>query len=292
MEATLTPLSGGHCLHLERMVIKGGRYKNVKFPALFFAIHHPSQGVLLFDTGYSQEFMRSTSQYPEKMYSLLTPVHLLEKQSAKNQLQDLNIHPNDVSYIFISHLHADHISALKDFPKAKFILSKASQKLLGNRNRWNTLINGYLPSVLPDDFFSRIIFFDEQGSATTSTILSPYGFSSWDLFKDKSIYAIPLPGHACGHSGLLVNTTTGPFFLIADACWMSRSYREFLMPAWPSFLIMDSKKTYKKTLGSIHRCFLQEKDLTIMPSHCGEVFRACISKQDESLRQMNGLPFQ
>ena len=66
----------GYCLAKETHTIKGGNNINVKFNALWALIHHPINGYILFDTGYTKRFFEATKKYPNKLYANLTKVVL------------------------------------------------------------------------------------------------------------------------------------------------------------------------------------------------------------------------
>ena len=289
MSINVVTLDGGYCLHLERMVIQDGRIKSVKFPSLFFYIYHPKQGHILFDTGYSERFHEATKGFPEKIYALLTPVEVKEQDLAVNKLRGLGVNPGEIDYIFISHFHADHIAALKDFPNAKFIVSKDAWIDIKDRSRMGTLIRGVLPSLIPEDFEERVLFYEQMGREPDKKSSVLEGFKSWDIFSDGSMLAVPIPGHTCGHSGLLVNTPEKRHFLVGDACWMSRSIRDFKLPALPTFLIMDSRRSYFESLNNLHKLYKNSSDIDLIPSHCGEVYANKVRNKSIDLKGMNSL---
>jgi hypothetical protein len=62
------------------------------------------------------------------------------------------------------------------------------------------------------------------------------------------------------------------YFLIADSCWLSKSFREDIMPHRMANIIMDNSKEYKNTLHKIHTFHKENPEINILPSHCSEVF--------------------
>lgn len=289
MNLDFVALDGGYCLHLERMVINDGRFKIVKFPSLFFHIYHPKQGHILFDTGYSHRFHEATRHFPERIYALLTPVEVKEQDLATSKLDQLGIKPADIDYIFISHFHADHIAALKDFPKAKFIVSQEAWMDIKDRSRLGKLTRGVLPRLIPDSFEDRLLFYEQMGRKIDAKTSGLHGFESWDLFSDNTLLAVPIPGHTCGHSGLVVKTENQSHFLVGDACWMSRSIRDFKLPALPSYLIMNSRSSYLQSLSHLHELYQKDSKIELIPSHCGEVFANKVMNKTIDMQGMNSL---
>ena len=118
--ASLTVLEAGYCQCPGGLARGYGSWRNIRFPALFALLEHPRFGRLLFDTGYSADFFHATRRLPYRLYRKATPVTLAEEQTAVSQLAARGLAPRDIDQVFISHFHPDHISALKDFPAARY----------------------------------------------------------------------------------------------------------------------------------------------------------------------------
>ena len=123
-EIKLSLYASGYCEAHARVVNPINGKGKTKFYAVWALLQIPSVGNVLFDTGYSEKFSIATNSFPNRFYRWATPVTFYKKNSAKNILRDKGIDAKDINYVIISHFHADHISALVDFPNAKFICSK------------------------------------------------------------------------------------------------------------------------------------------------------------------------
>jgi hypothetical protein len=53
-------LQVGRCRHLERVTLRGGRWTTIDFPALASLLIHPTEGPILYDTGYAERFRTET----------------------------------------------------------------------------------------------------------------------------------------------------------------------------------------------------------------------------------------
>lgn len=267
----LTLFEGGYCHQLEALAMRGGQWRVCQFASIFGLIEHPNYGYILYDTGYSDRFHEETRHFPFKLYALTTPITISQEATAKSQLAMRNIAAEDINYIFISHFHADHISGLKDFPNAKLICFKTAYEAVRNKRGFQACKRGFIPRLLPDDFLLRVIFVDEQPTVGLSEEYYPFTIGH-DIFRDGSLLAIDLPGHAIGQMGLLLSTPdNGKFFLIADACCFSKSYREY-RPSHPITRIIHSDyKSYQKTLFNLHQLYQNNSEIKIIPSHCSEV---------------------
>jgi glyoxylase-like metal-dependent hydrolase (beta-lactamase superfamily II) len=272
MQVKLRILEGGYCTHKEKMVIRGGRNQEAKFPSMFGLIIHPRHGIILYDTGYTARYYRETASFPFNIYAKLTPVFVKEEDTAVNKLKKMNIRPEDVKYIIISHFHADHIAALRDFPEARFIYMKDGYDRVKNLKGLRALRQGYLAGLLPDDFANRSIMLDKAKPDYQVKPVSPFEIT-FDYFGDETIKLIPLAGHYRGHLGALIRgDNREQYFMIADSCWLSKSFRENIMPHRLANIIMDNSNQYRETLAKIHNFHKENPEIHIIPSHCSEVF--------------------
>jgi glyoxylase-like metal-dependent hydrolase (beta-lactamase superfamily II) len=272
MSLTIDFFTTGYCTHPEAVVIRDGKWRETKFPSLFAAITHPNLGIILFDTGYSSRFFQETRDFPLRLYALVTPVYFQADESAIDRLQQVGIAAADVKYIIISHFHADHVGGLQDFPNAQFICFNSAYTAVKDRRGWLALKAGFLPGLLPDDFDLRTIFVEDLAIADLPTEYAPFD-TGYDLFGDRSLLAVELPGHATGQLGLFIVDKSGrQYFLIADACWLSRAYQEFVRPHPITKLLFANDREYVDTLSKIHQLHKLNPDLKIIPTHCAKTW--------------------
>jgi glyoxylase-like metal-dependent hydrolase (beta-lactamase superfamily II) len=235
---------------------------------MYLILEHPREGLVLYDTGYSSRFIEATRSFPERLYSLVTPVACAPEETAVAQLAALGYRPDDVRQVVISHFHADHISALADFRKARFRCFRRAFETVRRRRRLHALCSGFLPALLPSDFEARLDFVDESHQYTLPVDLSPFarGFS---LFGDESALAIPLDGHAHGQLGLLVQGSGGHrVFFVADACWLLDSLSAGRRPSPITHLLFDDPHAYHSTFDALRQLHRSSSELLIVPSHC------------------------
>lgn len=261
----------GYCTHPEAITLRGGRWQTIQFPALFALIQHPTIGNILFDTGYSERFFRETQHFPNRFYALITPVYLKPEENAVQQLQQQSVPPESIRYILISHFHADHIAGLADFPQAEFICAQSAYGAVKHQKGLRALKAGFLAGLLPPDFEKRLRFVEQSPSVPALPGWFEQGF---DLFGDRSLIAIELPGHAPGQLGLLLTDTHHQtYFLVADACWSSRAYQELVAPHPIAQLIFADSATYQTTLKKLHSLHQAHPEIQIIPTHCADFWR-------------------
>jgi glyoxylase-like metal-dependent hydrolase (beta-lactamase superfamily II) len=265
----------GYCLSKESHAIEGGKNRSIKFHALFGLIRHPDEGWILFDTGYTPEFYHATRYFPNKIYALATKVHISAKETVAAQLRQHQISPDEIGHIIISHFHADHIGGLKDFPNAHFYCTERAYEEVLQINKTWAFRKGILPSLIPEDFESRVIFVEEIAMLSNHPILG----KQYDLFRDQSLMLYDLPGHARGQLGLRIRTEKKEYFLIADACWLKKSYEEMVLPNPIVRLFFDSWKEFKTTLQKIHQFHQSHPSAVIVPTHCEATTTVLVSNK-------------
>lgn len=280
---------GGYCTHREKMAISTGRFCEAVFPSMFVHFHHEKHGHILYDTGYSQKFYEETSKFPNILYAKLTPVFVKKEDTAVYKLKQQGINPEDIKYIIISHFHADHIAALKDFPNAKFIYFTHGFEKFDGYGKYKRLVNGYLLGLIPEDFKERTIAVEQKPTTlSVSQELNEFFSIQYDIFGDGSLLAIELPGHARGQLGLYFTQGKKEFFLVADSCWLTQAYEENIKPAMFSYFFTDSAKLYNQTLEKIHMVHKADKKIIIVPSHCGQKYLDLVANPS-CTKDLNGI---
>lgn len=278
MKIELDLFQAGYCTHKANVVLRDEKRAEMKLPAIFSLISHPTHGYILFDTGYAERFYEETKSFPYSIYAKITPVYLAQGESAVEQLKKIGITPQDISYVFISHFHADHIAGLKDFHHSQFICSKAGYNSVKEKTGMRALKAGFIPHLMPDDFESRVMFIEDchlyQPGPNDLTLqekdfIHTYA-NIYDIFGDETLLSVDLSGHAAGQFGLFFKTSQQYVFLVADAVWRSRSYREKIYPKSIAKLIMSHAKQYKQNVDTLHDFHKKQPNVLIVPSHCKE----------------------
>ncbi|WP_295821267.1 MBL fold metallo-hydrolase [uncultured Deinococcus sp.] len=224
------PLVAGHCLNVAALTDRGGRWRVRAYPAGFALLRHPTRGPVLFDTGYSARVVAAMRRWPGWLYGVVTPVCLRPGEAAAEQLTALGIQPHDVRHVIVSHLHADHVGGLHDFPRARFVQDGRGAHALTPLRGVRAVRRAFLPELLPDDVQART---DALRFTAAPPGLAPFPHAA-DVFGDGLIHALPVPGHAPGMIALVVRTApgaaldgdgTGLTLLAADAAWSVAALR-------------------------------------------------------------------
>ncbi len=262
-------LKVGKTRQREFLTVKGGSLCNIDFPALVGLLIHDEIGPILFDTGYDQEFFNATANFPEKFYSMVTPVTFDKAQSLPMQLEKLNIKKGEIKAIILSHFHGDHIAGLKNFPNAKIYCAKDGLNAARDGSRIQLTRHGFLPKLLPEDIANRAIFFEDGKIINLGTEFLPFE-SGIDIFGDGSCVAIELKGHCRGHYGLIARINHNiPYVFVGDAAWSIKAIEDDFAPPKMITDTLGNTDVYRATLKKLNELSkLAHGRVEIIPSHC------------------------
>ena len=133
------------------------------------------------------------------------------KVSLADQLKQVNVMPEQVKYVGISHFHADHTGQLGPLSNATLLIGKGD---------WDG-VNAKMPGANVDGFKEWI---------GTSRKVEPLTIDK-DVFGDGSVVVLRTPGHTPGHSSLLVRLKgMGPVILMGDLAHFRENYESDGVP--------------------------------------------------------------
>jgi glyoxylase-like metal-dependent hydrolase (beta-lactamase superfamily II) len=261
-------LQAGYCTAPEHVAMQSGRWRTIHFPAMFALLEHPRFGPMVFDTGYSYRFFDETRRFPNRFYRFMTPVTLHEEDLVVNQLASFNIRPGDVTHVFISHFHADHVGSLADLGSARYVYMPHAYSSLRDLHGMDALKHAFMPGLIPNDFHERSKAVDASRPLLLSEEYRPFSMG-YDLLGDGSIIGVELPGHAPGQMGIFVRDDHEKlFFFVADAAWLKQAVVENRPPHKMANMIFSDPQAYRETLTDLHRYHLTHPDVEVIPSHC------------------------
>jgi glyoxylase-like metal-dependent hydrolase (beta-lactamase superfamily II) len=247
------------------MLVRGGARRAMACHALVALLGHPAHGWTLWDTGYAPRIMDATRDWPYRLYRSVTPLKTESFQAVVEQLPGLGLQPQDIRRVIISHFHADHVAGLGDFPDADVLCSHDAYEGIRGRRGWRALMSGFLPGLLPKNLAKRLRFVTRFGGPA----LADLGATD-DLFGDRTLLVMRLPGHARGQLGLLAETVDGPKLFCADGAYMTRSILERRPPHPITRLYTDDWHAVPKTLEALATFAAARPEVALIPTHCPE----------------------
>lgn len=261
--------NAGYCLQNE-FFTGTGTFRWRRFYAVFVSFEHPLHGRCVIDTGYGPAFSAATSHLPGRImrHLLMTP----RGQSVFNSdfLTSLDIFPEKVTHVFLSHYHADHIGGLSRFSSSKVVCRPQPLHWLQQLSPWKQLHNGFLPQLIPDDMEQRLLAVEESQFETGRMVVPDVvsDISTTDYWNDGSLMLMDLPGHGIGHTGYMLNTDQGMLCYVVDAFWDIRTFDQKKDLPWPARQVQYSMTEYRATQEKL-RQFRESSGIALIACHCG-----------------------
>ncbi|MEO6360079.1 MAG: MBL fold metallo-hydrolase [Sphingomicrobium sp.] len=209
------PISAYVCAP-EWPLMRGGRWRRVRVPVRYGFFVHPVAGPVLIDTGYTTKVTTGKRAIDLWLYAAVLRPQLVEDAQLEPFLRARGFALEDVRAVVLTHFHADHISAARDLPNARFYASGSAYRQLLQWSHWKRTRHGVFLDLLPKDFEARLTDFENAAEVS-----GPLGLGACrDLFDDSSVLIVPLPGHAIGHVGVAFATLDPPLLYAADVEWI------------------------------------------------------------------------
>lgn len=140
-------------------------------------------------------------------------------------LKDSGISPGDVSYLAMSHMHADHTGNANAFSRAKWFIQNAEYEAAFGEDA--------------SKFNFRKATYEKLDQSKVVKLDGHH-----DVFNDGSVVIIPAPGHTPGHQVLYVNLESGPVILSGDLWHFASNYNFSRVPGF-NYNIEQTKASMK-----------------------------------------------
>ncbi len=151
------------------------------------------------------------------------------KETMPEQLAKLELKPDNIKYLGISHYHGDHVGQADLFPKSTLLIGKGDWEVLTDPAKATPMAN-------PATFAPWI-----KGGAKVEPVTGDK-----DVFDDGTVVMLNTPGHTPGHHSLLVKLKEkGYVLLTGDLAHFRENYDSNGVP------LFNTDHTY--TLGSLDR---------------------------------------
>jgi glyoxylase-like metal-dependent hydrolase (beta-lactamase superfamily II) len=173
----------------------------------FHALTHPAHGLFIVDTG-AERALRDDREHAG-LRGMAASIFGIDRLKVTMPLADyLERRGQKLSSVFLTHLHADHISGMPDVPNG------ASIYLGPNEAHARAFMNVFTQS-LTDRLFERHgpmqeLQFTKDADGRFDGLL--------DVIGDGSFWALYVPGHTPGSVAYLARTDKGPVLMTGDTC--------------------------------------------------------------------------
>jgi glyoxylase-like metal-dependent hydrolase (beta-lactamase superfamily II) len=181
-------------------------------PCPVFLIRHPSAGAILVDTGLHPSIATDGEENFGRALTRFLKPSVEADGDAPAQLRKRGLEPGEVPIVVMTHLHADHASAISEFPNSTFILSEVEWDEATEGGR--PTLNSYRRLHYDFAFDYRTVDFDRGGIDSYAT----FG-RAFDLFGDGSVRLAFTPGHSAGHMSVIARLRDRDFVIGGDAAY-------------------------------------------------------------------------
>ena len=220
----------------EAFLRKGGAWRWVDLRVRYGILRHPVQGVWLIDTGIGPQATAAPGRsFGLRAYARALRYRVQATQSPHAVLERMDLRPRDVAGIIVTHLHADHVARLAEFPMARIVVHEPTLAAVQNAPDLVNLRHGVFAELIPPGIEARL-------SCTTTMRHAdlPFGMGQGaDLFGDGSCLVVDLPGHAAGHIGLAFPALERPLLYACDVQWVLPALDAAQAPGWPLRSVLD-----------------------------------------------------
>lgn len=173
-------------------------------PVTCFLIQH-GKDWMLWDAGLGDEI----AAFPGGQDK--AGLHFRVPRTLASQLSTLGLQPDDITYVGLSHLHADHSGNAPLFPHATFLVSPAELA-------WAS------QTPPPEGVLT------DRVAAVQAAKITPVP-GDLDVFGDGTVQMISTPGHTPGHHALMLKMRhAGVVLLSGDVAHFQVNYDRGLVP--------------------------------------------------------------
>jgi N-acyl homoserine lactone hydrolase len=178
-----------------------------------------------------------------------TPAPTAPTLSLVEQLAQLQLKPEQINFVGISHYHGDHVGQVASFPQATLLIGKGD---------WDALN-------------------DAKNASKPNPAINPANFSHWisgggkvepvsgdkDVFGDGSVIMLNTPGHTPGHHSLLVKLKDkGNVLITGDLSHFHETYDSNGVPTFNTNRAdtLASLDRFKQLAANLHATVIIQHD--------------------------------
>ncbi|MBD3181092.1 MBL fold metallo-hydrolase [Candidatus Poribacteria bacterium] len=240
MKYNIRPLPNGRCVIAGNYAFYRGNPDERYTYMLFLWLIEGGERPMLVDAGLKNvDEMNSGAAHV-----LAEPITQTPEQTAVAQLDKYGYKPKDIGYVFITHLHFDHIDQLDIYKNAKIVVSKRGLEAATANPGW---VGSWAPGKtlrgLTQNWKERVIALDDK------TVL-------------PGVEVIWIGGHTPCSQAVCVQTEAGEAIMTGDTVSLLANI-EKQIPVGVYDDLEEVKRAMKK---------LKERNAIILPSHDPGIF--------------------
>lgn len=186
----------------------------------FHVLRHPRYGTFIVDTGVEKALRDNPAD--SAFRGLVASFMHLEKLKVNVPLAEWVATEKQLSGVFLTHLHLDHITGMPDVPpgtpiyagpgeaNARAFTNLLVQAVTNRAFDAQDPISEWPAAADPDGRFAGVI----------------------DILGDGSVWALHMPGHTPGSMAYVARTPSGPVLFAGDTCHTAWGWQNGVEPGW------------------------------------------------------------
>jgi N-acyl homoserine lactone hydrolase len=174
-----------------------------------------------------------------------TPAPTAPKSSLVEQLAQLHLKPDQITFVAVSHYHGDHIGQVASFPESTLLIGKGDWDVLNDAKP--------RPGVNPANIAHWI-----SGGGKVEPVSGDK-----DVFGDGSVIMLNTPGHTPGHHSLLVKLKDkGNVLITGDLSHFRENYESNGVPTFNTSRAetLASLDRFKQLATNLHATVIIQHD--------------------------------
>jgi N-acyl homoserine lactone hydrolase len=218
----------------------------------FHAIHHPTEGLYLVDTGV-EKALRDAPEKAAVKGMLASFMHIDKMVFHTDTAAWIGRQKEPVRGVFLTHLHVDHISGMRDVPSSAIVYTgpgEATEKAF-----LHMFVRGVTDDALDGKGPVREWRFQPDPSGAFQGVI--------DVFGDRTVWALSVPGHTPGSTAYLARTPNGPVLMVGDACHTAWGWQHGVEPGTFS----DDQKKSADSLARLERFVARHPRIDVRLGH-------------------------
>jgi len=239
-------------------IVLGHQYAEF-MPILTWVIEHP-QGIFVIDTGDIEEADHKEFYEHENIVTkfnlkaMSSKRNIPKDEELDNQLAKLNIRPEQVSKVILTHLHGDHTDGLKFFPSNEIIVNELEyQHPYGN-----------LPTTYPKWFKPTLVNFSKDRVDCFD--------NAYAITKSEDLWLVPTRGHTRHHCSILFKTDKEHILIAGDTSYHQQQLVDNIFSG-ANIDYTKSQETY-----NVIRNYASKYPTIYLPSHDGNSGKRLVNK--------------
>ena len=183
--------------------------KQMILPVSAYLIMHPKGNVLI-DTGWDTKYAR---ERPKQLLGLVDRISapiITDGEGIDSKLSSVGLRPEEIDYIFISHMDFDHVSGLR--------LVKDAKDIRCSEEEWAACSRFSMRYIDTWTGICHVGTFAFQPSG-----IGPVG-RGYDVFGDGTLLLVHTPGHSHGLFSVMLRGRDGYMVLGNDAAYLPESF--------------------------------------------------------------------